>query len=101
MTADEFQRRVISLSYMFSVPALLIVFAFLLALLDMTSQQWRWFFGATGMYVVLCSYPLMMLQKRIMAPVSDYLDRSAAGTVTPEIRRTAFKAVMRLPVQLR
>ena len=84
VTADEFQRSVISLSYIFSAPALVIVFAFLLTLLDMTSQQWQWFFGATGTYAVLCSYPLMMLQKRIMAPVTDYLELSAPAQVSAE-----------------
>jgi methyl-accepting chemotaxis protein len=97
MTASEFRRSVILLSYVFSVPALAIVYTVLLILLDMTAMQWWWFFGSTGVYGILCSYPLMQLQKRMLSPVTEYLDCSAANTATPEIRRAAFKAVMRLP----
>jgi methyl-accepting chemotaxis protein len=92
-----FVRRVISLSYLFSVPALAIVLGCLLTLLELTGDQWRFFIIATAAYGTLISFPTMQWQARIMRPVREYLDARREGETSPEQRHAAFAMLIDLP----
>ncbi len=92
-----FARRVISLSYVFAVPALVIVLGCLVTLLQLTTEQWRFFFAVTGVYGAAISFPMMQMQQRMMRPLRDYLDRRLGGEPSDQERRAAFAALLDLP----
>jgi methyl-accepting chemotaxis protein len=92
-----FQRRVIGLSFAFSIPALAIVVCGLFATLDLTPEQWSWFLWAGGVYGVLITPLQGMLHVRLLAPLPEYLDRRRLDDVAPELRRAAFASVIDLP----
>jgi methyl-accepting chemotaxis protein len=92
-----FARQVISLSYLFSLPALAVVLCCLVTLLELTPAQWRFFFFATATYGTVISFPMMHLQQRMMAPLRAYLDRRRSGEPSREERRAAFAAAVDLP----
>ncbi len=95
--SGAFIRRVISLSYLFAAPALSLVLLSLATLLELTAEQWRFFFLAIGVYGVLVSFPMMHLQRRMMAPLRTYLDSRRRDAATHEQRRAAFAAIVDLP----
>ena len=64
-TSKAFRRRVIGLSYLHSIPGVMIVIAYLWALLDLRSEQWSWFLWVTLAWGSLVSPPMMRWQSRI------------------------------------
>ena len=92
-----FARRVIILSYVFSVPALVIVMSCISSLLELTSEQWRFFFLTTAVYGASVSFPMMGIQRRMMQALSIYLDARLEGGASLDERRAAFATLVDLP----
>lgn len=103
---SDFRRRVISLSYWISMPGLAIVLCFLTSLLQLTSEEWKWFFMCTAIYGAAIAYPMMRYQAHLLAPITIFLSRRAAaapdGASDPieTEDREAFARVIDLPRRL-
>jgi methyl-accepting chemotaxis protein len=92
-----FRWRIVKLTLIVSAVGMAVVLASLYALLDLTSDQWTWFLGMIAAYTAVTGYPNLRAQYRLMAPVTDYLDRRDSDADLPQLRRGAFGAVMDLP----
>jgi methyl-accepting chemotaxis protein len=95
---QAFRRRIIGLSFAHSTPGLVIVLAYLLAILDLTAEQLRWLVGFTALWATLCTLPMMRWQARAMEPILRYLDDPER--LHAEGRRRAFAALIDLPRRL-
>jgi methyl-accepting chemotaxis protein len=73
-TAAAFRRGVIGLSFSVSGPALAIVLGVLLSLLELTGEQWAWFFGVTALYALAATPIMAAYQWRMLAPVTAWLE---------------------------
>ena len=92
-----FVRQVIGLSFLLSVPSVAIVLVWLLVLLELTPEQWRFFLLAAAAYAV-CLGPVQgVWQRRYLAPVATYLDARARDRATDPERRAAFARVLDMP----
>jgi methyl-accepting chemotaxis protein len=106
-SAAAFRRRVIGLCLLFSTPAMAIVFACLVALLELTAEQWTWLFALAAAAGAAVAAPMAVIQRRGLAPVSIYLERregDAAAIRESEDQaqrlrelHAAFAAVIDLP----
>jgi methyl-accepting chemotaxis protein len=96
-TGKGLRRRLIGLCYALSLPGAAIVLACLFTLLELTTEQWKWFLGVTLVYGSIAGPLQGAIQSRFMVPVTDYLDQRVGGNVTPRTRREAFGRVMLLP----
>jgi len=96
-SSAEFRWRIIRLSLVVSGVGMAIVLACLYGLIDLTSEQWTWFLGMIGAYAVITGYPNLQLQYRLMAPVTDYLDRRESDADLTRLRQGAFGTVIDLP----
>jgi len=91
------RQRLFRISLAISVVGLTIVLGCLHTLLDLTSAQWWWFMGMIGVYTLVTTYPNLRFTKRLLDPVSVFLDRRAAGGDVSDLRHAAFERVMDLP----
>jgi methyl-accepting chemotaxis protein len=92
-----FLKKVISLSYIFSIPALAILLPCLYALLDLTTAQWNWFLTVTAVYAAVITPLQSLVHRRIFGRVPAYLDAREAGEVSDTLREAAFADVIDLP----
>ena len=86
--AAAFRGRVIGLSFAVSGPALAIVLAALGSLLELTGEQWAWFFAVTLVYALVATPVMAAYQWRMLGPVAAWLD----GEATPSPARVAGAA---------
>jgi len=94
----RFGRLVIALSWAVSTPAVAIVVACVVTMLDLTSEQWRFFFALLVGYAALASWPTAVIQARFVAGLRPWLDRRAEGSESGDAeRRAAFQDVIDLP----
>ena len=92
-----FVRQVIGLSFLLSIPSVAIVLVWLLVLLELTPEQWRFFLLSAAAYAV-CLGPVQGIwQRRYLVPVATYLDARARGRATDPERRAAFSRVLDMP----
>jgi len=96
-TANQLSGRVRLLDCMVSLPAALVVFAFLGTLLDLGSDEWARFGLSVGAYAALSSVISEWLRRRAMGPVVGWLERRANGSELHDATRAAFQRVMVLP----
>jgi methyl-accepting chemotaxis protein len=94
---DAFARQVILVSWIFSLPALAVVLTCLSTMLELTSEQWRWFLGMAASYMVLITWPQHTMQRSMTAAIRTYLDARCEDVSTPEQAREAFRVLMDLP----
>jgi methyl-accepting chemotaxis protein len=95
-SGSGFARRIIGIAFLVSMPALAIVLFCLVALLDLTAEQWSWFFGATLVYAVAATFPMAAYQSRMLAPIAAWLDRRGDAPDERETRE-AFARASDLP----
>lgn len=96
-SSSEFRRRIVNLSVLVSAVGLVILLACLNGLLDLTAEQWKWFFGMVAVYGAIISYPNVLATYRMMSPISEYLDCHARGEDNADVRREAFALLVDLP----
>ena len=106
-SAATFRRRVIGLCLLFSLPAMAIVFACLAALLELAAEQRALLFALAAAAGAVVAAPIIVIQRRALAPLSVYLERREGDTeaiqegedLAPRMREphAAFAAVMDLP----
>jgi methyl-accepting chemotaxis protein len=96
-SSAELRRRLVNLSLIVAVVGLAIALACLNGLLTLTSEQWTWFIGMTAAYAAVTAYPSMRMTHRLVAPVSEYLDRRGSEDDLTQLRRDAFASVIDLP----
>jgi methyl-accepting chemotaxis protein len=96
-SAAEFRRRIVNLAMVVSVACMAIVLACLHGLLDLTTEQWTWFIGMIATYSVVMSYPSLLSMYRLMAPVTEFLDRRGSDADLTQLHRDAFASVIDLP----
>lgn len=79
------------------IPAVAIVSAYLIGLLNLTAAQWNEFFVALGVLMVVFVVAGTTVQRRLDVEVARFLDAEASGGAPPELRAAAFAQVSRLP----
>ncbi len=95
-----FERRVLAQTWLVSVPALGLAIACFLALLQLTADQTRWFLALAAAWAVGVTPPSLWWSRRLMAPVSGFLDGQREGSAGAQERRAAFAAVIHLPLRM-
>jgi methyl-accepting chemotaxis protein len=96
-SGTSFARRMSGLSCALAVPVTALMLGLLVALLELTGEQWRWFFTTMAICAALACFPLRHLQRRMLAPVRRYLDHRSRDGMTREERHAAFAALLDLP----
>jgi methyl-accepting chemotaxis protein len=96
-SSAEFRARIFRLSLVVSSVGMAIVLALLYGLLDLTSEEWTWFLGMIAVYTAVTAYPNLRVQYRLMARVTDYLDRPESEADLSQLHQQAFGAVIDLP----
>ncbi len=71
---------------------------FLLALLELTSEQWRWFAIVTGLYSLVYGALTHLTLSRVDGPIQAALDAEAADALDGECLRRGFAAAVKFPV---
>jgi methyl-accepting chemotaxis protein len=95
-----FERRVLAQSWLVSIPALGLASACLLALLELTADQALWLLGLAAVWAAGATPASLLGSRRLLAPISSFLDRHREGTADAQERRAAFAAVIRLPLRM-
>ncbi len=71
---------------------------YLVELLEMTPEQWRWFLIVTGLYILAYSALAQFTMAGVDGPVREAVDADAAGGLDGARLRRAFAAAVRFPV---
>ncbi len=98
--AAAFNRRITFTSQIWSLPALALVLATMLSLVELTAQQTRWFLAAVAIWTLFVTPPTVWLHQRLMAPVLRYLRQRELSAASEADRRDAFRSVMAMPLRL-
>ena len=88
-----------ALTVLMPLPALAVLLACLFTLLELTREQWQWFIGAVGLYTLVFTGPIMVFQRRSVAPVVAWLDRRDERDLEEEATLAAFAASMSFPIR--
>ncbi len=81
------------------IPAAGLCVLYLLAILEMTSAQWRAFGVGVGIVAAVLTVGLSAWQLRRQRPIAAAIDADLRGELTPEIVEDAFRRVGELPRQ--
>jgi hypothetical protein len=71
---------------------------YLVELLELTPEQWRWFLIVMGLYTLACSAFAQFTLARVDGPIRDAVGADAAGGLDGERLRRGFAAAVRFPV---
>ncbi|MGI9591382.1 MAG: methyl-accepting chemotaxis protein [Myxococcota bacterium] len=97
-SGKAFHGRLLAAQCLFSFPALAVVIGCLLALLEMTREQWVWLFGAIAVWTLMITAPQMALDRYRLRDLMAYLDlRSTGAEVSRSLLRAAYRNASRLP----
>jgi methyl-accepting chemotaxis protein len=91
-------RRYQMLTAISSTLSLGLISGYLMALLSLTSGQWKSFFGFVGVMspiFILCQW--LLIDVRMWRPMKAYLDGRETGGVSESLRREAFAAAVHFP----
>jgi methyl-accepting chemotaxis protein len=75
-----------------------VIACFLVELLELTPEQWRWFLIATGIYTVVYTVLTQLALERVDRPIREAVEADAAGALDGECLRRGFAAAVRFPV---
>ncbi|MGH0037945.1 MAG: methyl-accepting chemotaxis protein [Myxococcota bacterium] len=75
-----------------------VIGCFLVQLLELTSDQWRWFATVTGAYALVYAAVTHGVLGRLDGPIRQALDAEASGQLDDERLRRGFAAALRFPV---
>ncbi len=75
-----------------------VIAGFLFALLELTSEQWRWFAAVVGLYTVAYGAITHLYLGRIDGAIREAIDAEVAGGLDDERLRRGFAAAVRFPV---
>lgn len=99
-SGNGFVNRMVALSAMLSLPALLILLPTLAAVFRLTSEQWSYLSIFALGFAALGALALLQVQRRLAAPIASWLDARGTDAVMEERSGEAFKALMALPVRV-
>ncbi len=71
---------------------------YLIELLELTREQWRWFGIATALYTVAYGLLIQFTLARVDGPICEALDADAADQLDDRSLRNGFAATIRFPV---
>ena len=94
-----FRARLSFRTLVIGVPAVAIVSTYLIALLNLTADQWNEFFWAVGVLMVFFIVGGTAVQRRMDVDIARAIDAEAEGRATPEMHAAAFEQVMALPAR--
>jgi len=97
-SGSQLVRRYQALTVISSIVSLSLISGYLVALLSLTSGQWRSFFGFVGvMAPALTLAQWWFIDPRLWKPMRAYLDQREQPDLSHEVRREAFAAVVHFP----
>jgi hypothetical protein len=96
-TAAAFYRRMFILSIGISLLTVCLTSGYLLALLQLSSEEWRIFGAVVAVSFVLLATAVNAVHRRLFAPVLASLDRR--GSMTPAECEEAYVGTLALPVR--
>jgi methyl-accepting chemotaxis protein len=81
------------------LPAGAVMFVYLWALLELTSEQWRWFLGAAGAYSVVFGVGVQFALGSLDGAIRAAIDAERGGELRRDQLRAAFAASVRYPLR--
>ena len=99
-SGSGFVNRMLALSAMLSLPALLLLLPTLAAIFRLTSEQWSYLSIFALGFAALGTLAMLHVQRRLATPIATWLDERDAGEASEERTGEAFRALMALPVRV-
>lgn len=96
-TASQLRIRLALLDACLPIGTMVLIVLYLMALLDVSSTEWRAFAGVTAVFALLAGVGLEPVRRRAQKPVMRFLDGEHDGTLAPQDLRLAFAGVIALP----
>jgi len=94
--ASDFRRTIFAIDSAVGFGSLAIMIVYLVAMLDLSAQEWRWFGGVLLVVSFVAGAAPEPLRRRVHAPILDYL-RASQAERTDAVVEAAFRAAMVLP----
>jgi methyl-accepting chemotaxis protein len=97
-SARELRLRLAKVDSIVSMPGLLVIGAFLVAVLQLSREDWIAFGIAAGVFAAFAATASEPLRRRLHAPLRSYLEADASGVeVSESLLHEAFRTAIALP----